>query len=81
MPGDDVPEEFVVEHGGARCMDQCGDGACVALDPATKLCTIYERRPQTCRTFERGSGLCRDVLAAHAERAAAADRRAAALKT
>lgn len=61
-PGDDVPEEFVVEHDGARCMDQHGDGACVALDRATRLCTIYERRPQTCRDFARGSRLCRKVL-------------------
>jgi Fe-S-cluster containining protein len=38
---DDVPEEFVVEHQGVRCMDQQGDGACVALDPVTRLCTIY----------------------------------------
>jgi len=61
--GDDVPEELVVEHEGVRCLDQRGDGACVALDPATRLCTIYERRPETCRQFERGSGLCRSILA------------------
>ncbi len=62
-PGDeDVPEELVVEHGGVRCLEQQGDGACVALDPATRLCTIYERRPQVCRIFERGSGLCRKVV-------------------
>ena len=60
--GDDVPEQFVVEHSGVRCMDQEGDGACVALDRATRLCTIYERRPQVCRTFERGAALCRSVL-------------------
>jgi uncharacterized protein len=59
---DDVPEELVVEHSGVRCLDQHGDGACVALDPATRLCTIYERRPQVCRQFDRGSGLCRGVL-------------------
>ncbi|MBA4137294.1 MAG: hypothetical protein C0518_08265 [Opitutus sp.] len=60
--GDDVPEEFVVEHAGARCMDQRGDGACVALDPTTRLCTIYDRRPQTCRDFSRGTALCRTAL-------------------
>ena len=63
MPGDDaVPEELVVEHSGVRCLDQQGDGACVALDPVTRLCTIYDRRPQVCRQFERGSGLCRMIL-------------------
>lgn len=59
---DGVPEEFVVEHSGVRCMDQQGDGACVALDPETLLCAIYERRPQVCRDFARGSGLCRKIL-------------------
>lgn len=59
----DVPEELVVEHAGVRCLEQQGDGACIALDPDTRLCTIYERRPQICRTFERGSGLCRTVIA------------------
>lgn len=63
LPGDDhVPEEYVVEHSGVRCMDQHGDGACVALDPETRLCTIYDQRPQTCRTFERGGELCRRIL-------------------
>ena len=61
-PTDDVPEDLVVEHAGMRCMDQHGDGACVALDPLMKLCTIYERRPQVCRDFQRGSGLCRQIL-------------------
>jgi hypothetical protein len=62
-PGDDVPEEFVVDRGGTRCMDQHGDGACIALDPATRLCTLYERRPQTCRDIQRGENLCRQILA------------------
>jgi Fe-S-cluster containining protein len=61
-PGDHVPEELVAVHGGVRCMDQDGDGTCVALDRASKLCTIYDQRPGVCRTFERGSGLCRRVL-------------------
>jgi Fe-S-cluster containining protein len=63
MPAvDDVPDGFVVEHDGVRCMDQRGDGACVALDPATRLCTIYERRPQVCRDFNRGEALCRTAV-------------------
>ena len=69
---DNVPEELVVEHSGVRCLEQHGDGACVALDLATRLCTIYERRPQTCRQFERGSGLCRTVLGTPRARATAA---------
>jgi len=59
---EDVPEEFVVEHSGVRCMDQHGDGACVALDPVSRLCTIYERRPQVCRDFQRAEALCRRAV-------------------
>jgi Fe-S-cluster containining protein len=66
VPGtDDVPEELVVEHAGVRCMDQHGDGACVALDPVSRLCTIYERRPRTCRDFNRGESLCLRALFRH----------------
>ena len=61
-PDDRVPEAMVVEHDGVRCMDQRGNGACVALDAVTKLCSIYEQRPQTCRDFNRGEALCRRVL-------------------
>ena len=63
-PGvDDVPGELTVEHEGALFMDQHGDGACVALDPVSLLCTIYERRPGVCRGFHRGETLCRVALA------------------
>jgi Fe-S-cluster containining protein len=67
-PGDSVPETFITEHAGVRCMDQHSDGACVALDPATHLCTIYDRRPQTCRDFKRGENLCRNILRHYTER-------------
>jgi len=63
---DAVPEVYVVEHDGVRCMEQRGDGACIALDPVTRLCSIYESRPQTCRDFQRGEALCRTTLARHA---------------
>lgn len=59
---DDVPQALTVEHDGVPCMDQRGDGACVALDPATRLCTLYERRPQVCRDFQRGESLCRRIV-------------------
>ena len=65
---DQVPEAWVVEHDGLRCLEQRGDGACVALDPVTRLCTIYDHRPQVCREFERGSELCVKVLARAAQR-------------
>ncbi len=63
LPGiDDVPEEFIVEHDGIPCMEQRGNGTCMALDPLTRLCTIYERRPTVCRTFERASASCRKAI-------------------
>jgi len=63
VPGvDDVPEEFVVEHGGVRCMEQRSSGACVALDPVTRLCTIYDLRPEACRRFKRAEALCRRAV-------------------
>jgi uncharacterized protein len=64
---DDVPEEFVVEHEGVRCMEQRGNGACVALDPISLSCTIYERRPKSCRDFERGKPHCLAAVARRAE--------------
>lgn len=57
-----VPENLVIERDGVRCMDQRGNGACVALDSVTQLCTIYAERPQTCRDFNRGETLCRRIL-------------------
>lgn len=59
---DVIPEHLVAEYAGVRFMDQRGDGACVALDPVSRLCTIYELRPSVCRQFDRGSALCRSVL-------------------
>jgi Fe-S-cluster containining protein len=68
-PGVDagVPEELVVEHDGVRCLEQRGDGACVALDPISRLCTIYERRPQVCRDFQRAEALCRLMVTGRRE--------------
>jgi arsenate reductase len=60
--GDQVPEELVAVREGVRCMDQHHSGACVALDPRTNLCTIYEDRPEVCRLFSRGSSLCRQLF-------------------
>ena len=70
-PGDEaVPAEYQIWHDGVACMDQRGDGACVALDPATFLCTIYELRPQTCRDFTRGTERCRQAVAGRPGKAA-----------
>ncbi|MEJ1972183.1 MAG: hypothetical protein WDM96_06845 [Lacunisphaera sp.] len=60
--GDEVPEEFVAEREGARCMDQRGDGGLRGPRSADQACTIYASRPQTCRDFQRGEALCRRIL-------------------
>lgn len=31
---------------------------CAALDLKTRTCTIYDRRPRVCQTFERGGSWC-----------------------
>ncbi|MDI1318951.1 MAG: YkgJ family cysteine cluster protein [bacterium] len=67
-PGDLIAEELVAVREGVRCMDQHANGACVALDPVTRLCTIYETRPQTCRDFTRGEALCRRTVAEYSAR-------------
>jgi Fe-S-cluster containining protein len=59
---DDIPEYLTIRRAEGHFMDQEGDGACVALDPVTKLCTIYEIRPAVCRIFTRGESLCRQVI-------------------
>ena len=57
--GEQVPDDRTTIHeDGARVLQQRDDYACVYLDPESRLCTIYEQRPQVCRDFERGTGLC-----------------------
>ena len=73
MAGDDAvlgEEDFqrltvLTEHGRgyrARSMKMVG-GLCVAyrddLDDGRPGCSIYERRPEVCRTFQAGSADCR----------------------
>lgn len=57
---------------GNRCFMQLGDGHCAALaidaERRRYVCSIYEVRPDTCRSLERGSGACRGELATKSER-------------
>jgi len=64
-----TPEAVTVVEGDHRYLQQVAEdhGRCVALDPATKRCTIYANRPQVCRDFNRGdegdgNPLCFDVV-------------------
>jgi hypothetical protein len=49
-----------------RCYMRIDDGRCTALvvDPIARTfkCSIYEMRPDVCRSLERGSGNCRADL-------------------
>lgn len=57
---------------GNRCYMRIEGGRCAALaiDPIAKrfLCSIYEMRPDCCRSLERGSGGCLGELHTKAER-------------
>ncbi len=63
---------------GHRAFMRMADGHCAALavrraadGSADFFCTIYDRRPQTCRDLGRGSPSCAGELAAKAARVAA----------
>lgn len=56
-----------------RCFMRIEDGHCAALvvtdiEAGLFACGIYETRPETCRTLERGSGACLGELHTKATR-------------
>lgn len=66
---------------GHRAYLRMIDGRCAALairpaedgsDAREYFCTVYERRPQTCRDLARGSPECEAEIALKADRPAAA---------
>lgn len=55
---DRVPEGYWgLSAGEGPLMLRVG-GACMAFDPVTKRCTIYDRRPAACREFLLGGYEC-----------------------
>ncbi len=44
------------EKTGLFILDQKSNGDCVLLDSQTRLCTVYENRPQMCRDFPTRKG-------------------------
>jgi Fe-S-cluster containining protein len=61
MPEDSVPAWLTdTDDRGLETMAKGRDGWCVAVDPDSRRCTIYERRPQLCRKFAMGGPYCRD---------------------
>lgn len=70
--------EGVAHFIGNRAYMRMRDGHCVALDVRTgadgareHFCTVYDRRPQTCRDLGRGSPQCEGELALKGARVAA----------
>lgn len=55
---DDLPADLIAYRDGKAWMRREGGGRCAALDPRTRRCTIYPRRPPDCRNFDRGSPHC-----------------------
>jgi len=54
-----VPDEHIArDQWGSQTMLRLDDGWCSALDRNTMMCTIYEKRPWICRSFEMGSDEC-----------------------
>ncbi|WP_414662468.1 YkgJ family cysteine cluster protein [Horticoccus sp. 23ND18S-11] len=67
--------ERVAQFLGHRAFMRMTDGHCAALDQriapdgsADFFCTIYERRPQTCRDLGRGTPACLGELAMKQDR-------------
>jgi Fe-S-cluster containining protein len=59
MGEDDVPPELTeVDRWGGQVMARLDDGWCAALNRATMLCGIYERRPTICRDYQVGGSDC-----------------------
>ncbi len=56
---DQVPIEYTEKVDGMyTAMKQASNGYCIALNPQTMLCTIYERRPFLCREYQAGDFDC-----------------------
>lgn len=68
--GDDA--ERLTVFVGNRAYMRMHEGRCAALridrDAQRFVCTVYDRRPDTCRELQRGSPACRGEIAAKGER-------------
>ena len=64
LPGDEIASHLTaLTADGLEVMARGEDGWCVANDPATHRCTIYDTRPQLCAKFAMAGPYCRDVRA------------------
>lgn len=59
---DDVPDRLTeLTATGLRLMARDAQGWCVAIAADHQHCTIYARRPATCRRFTMGGAYCRTL--------------------
>lgn len=69
MPDDRVPRGYVaIDEHGLEVMARGEEGWCIALDTQRMCCSIYELRPQACRSFTMGAGDCQAERAEYAAR-------------
>jgi Fe-S-cluster containining protein len=69
MPDDPTPRGYVaVDEHGLEVMARGEEGWCIALDMQRMCCSIYELRPQACRSFTMGASDCRGERAEYAGR-------------
>jgi len=55
----------VQQPDGQYALKRDADGWCTLLDRETRLCTIYDERPQVCRQFHCSRGVSRGNLLIH----------------
>jgi Fe-S-cluster containining protein len=69
MADDPTPRGYVaIDEYGLEVMARSEEGWCIALDHQRMCCSIYEVRPQACRSFVMGAGDCRGERAEYAGR-------------
>ena len=60
---DMVPKDMIEQVDGFFIMKKNPQTlVCVAFDEEKKCCTIYDRRPETCRDFEPGCQMCLNTV-------------------
>lgn len=69
MPDDPTPRGYVaIDEHGLEVMARGEEGWCIALDTQRMCCSIYDVRPQACRSFAMGASDCRGERAEYAGR-------------
>ena len=66
QPEDSIPAHLTHRTAeGWTIMARDEEGWCVAIDPSSMRCSIYETRPDTCRRFVMAGPYCREVRSSY----------------